>query len=177
MKERGYPPAKQTRRRTTASTRSIGRPASTVPANDFSAAFGASAIALAEKDPTVCAVTRGDGTRHRAVRFARRFPDRYFELGIAEGTPPRCMPAWPWGLPILPFTPPFSGALTICLSENIGLMGLHVVLAVDRAGLVGRDGVTHQGSLISRISALCEYDRICSGELLRTGLHAIHRRA
>ena len=32
------------------------------------------------------------------------------------------------------------------LIENIGLMGLHVVLAVDRAGLVGRDGVTHQGS-------------------------------
>ncbi len=120
----------------------------TVPANDFSAAFGASAIALAEKDPTVCAVTAAMEHGTGLSEFARRFPNRYFELGIAEEhAAAMCAGMAKQGLtPIFAVYSTFLQRSYDMLIENIGLMGLHVVLAVDRAGLVGRDGVTHQGS-------------------------------
>ena len=80
--------------------------------------------------------------------FARRFPNRYFELGIAEEhAAAMCAGMAKQGLtPIFAVYSTFLQRSYDMLIENIGLMGLHVVLAVDRAGLVGRDGVTHQGS-------------------------------
>lgn len=117
-------------------------------AADFSAAFGAAAISLAEKDPTVCAVTAAMENGTGLSGFAQQFPDRYFELGIAE----EHAAAMCAGLAKQGMTPIFAVYSTFLqrsydmLIENIGLMGLHVILAVDRAGLVGRDGVTHQGA-------------------------------
>ena len=85
VKGKGYAPAEadpQTYHGVNPFDRKTG--VTTVPANDFSAAFGASAIALAEKDPTVCAVTAAMEHGTGLSEFARRFPNRYFELGIAE---------------------------------------------------------------------------------------------
>ena len=117
-------------------------------ANDFSAQFGTSAIALAEKDPTVCAVTAAMEHGTGLSEFARRFPQRYFELGIAEEhAVAMCAGMAKQGLtPIFAVYSTFLQRSYDMLIENIGLMGLHVVLAVDRAGLVGQDGVTHQGA-------------------------------
>ena len=117
-------------------------------ANDFSAQFGASAIALAEKDPTVCAVTAAMEHGTGLSEFARRFPQRYVELGIAEEhAAAMCAGMAKQGLtPIFAVYSTFLQRSYDMLIENIGLMGLHVVLAVDRAGLVGQDGVTHQGA-------------------------------
>ena len=118
------------------------------PAADFSAVFGASAVALAEKVPTVCAVTAAMEHGTGLSEFARRFPNRYFELGIAEEhAAAMCAGMAKQGLtPIFAVYSTFLQRSYDMLIENIGLMGLHVVLAVDRAGLVGHDGVTHQGS-------------------------------
>ena len=149
VKGKGYAPAEadpQTYHGVNPFDRKTG--VTTVPTNDFSAAFGASAIALAEKDPMVCAVTAAMEHGTGLSEFARRFPNRYFELGIAE----EHAAAMCAGMAKQGLTPIFAVYSTVLqrsydmLIENIGLMGLHVVLAVDRAGLVGRDGVTHQGS-------------------------------
>ena len=149
VKGKGYAPAEadpQTYHGVNPFDRKTG--VTTVPANDFSAAFGASAIALAEKDPTVCAVTAAMEHGTGLSEFARRFPNRYFELGIAEEhAAAMCAGMAKQGLtPIFAVYSTFLQRSYDMLIENIGLMGLHVVLAVDRAGLVGRDGVTHQGS-------------------------------
>ena len=149
VKGKGYAPAEadpQTYHGVNPFDRKTG--VTTVPANDFPAAFGASAIALAEKDPTVCAVTAAMEHGTGLSEFARRFPNRYFELGIAEEhAAAMCAGMAKQGLtPIFAVYSTFLQRSYDMLIENIGLMGLHVVLAVDRAGLVGRDGVTHQGS-------------------------------
>ena len=149
VKGKGYAPAEadpQTYHGVNPFDRKTG--VTTVPTNDFSAAFGASAIALAEKDPTVCAVTAAMEHGTGLSEFARRFPNRYFELGIAEEhAAAMCAGMAKQGLtPIFAVYSTFLQRSYDMLIENIGLMGLHVVLAVDRAGLVGRDGVTHQGS-------------------------------
>lgn len=149
VKGKGYAPAEadpQTYHGVNPFDRKTG--VTTVQTNDFSAAFGASAIALAEKDPTVCAVTAAMEHGTGLSEFARRFPNRYFELGIAEEhAAAMCAGMAKQGLtPIFAVYSTFLQRSYDMLIENIGLMGLHVVLAVDRAGLVGRDGVTHQGS-------------------------------
>ena len=115
---------------------------------DFSACFGRTAAALAEKDDAVCAVTaameRGTGLEC----FAARFPERFFELGIAEEhAAAMCAGMARQGLkPIFAVYSTFLQRSYDMLLEDVGLTGEHVVFAVDRAGLVGRDGVTHQGS-------------------------------
>ena len=124
---------------------------------DFSSRFGRAAVRLAEKDPAICAVTaameRGTGLEC----FSSRFPDRFIELGIVE----EHAAAMCAGMARQGMRPSF--AVYSCflqrsfdmLIEDIGLTGEHVVLAVDRAGIVGRDGITHQGSFdIAYLSAV-----------------------
>ena len=117
-------------------------------AEDFSACFGRAAVRLAEKDAAVCAVTaameRGTGLEG----FAARFPERFFELGIAEEhAAAMCAGMARQGMkPVFAVYSTFLQRSYDMLIEDVGLTGEHVVFAVDRAGLVGRDGVTHQGS-------------------------------
>ena len=117
-------------------------------AEDFSHCFGRAAISLAEMDPTVCAVTAAMEQGTGLTEFASRFPERYFELGIAEEhAVAMCAGMAKQGMsPIFAVYSSFLQRAYDMLIENVGLMGLHVVFAVDRAGLVGRDGVTHQGA-------------------------------
>ena len=115
---------------------------------DYSARFGKAVVRLAERDPMVCAVTaameRGTGLEG----FASRFPERYFELGIVEEhAAAMCAGMARQGMkPIFAVYSTFLQRAYDMLIEDVGLSGEHVVFAVDRAGLVGRDGVTHQGS-------------------------------
>ena len=115
---------------------------------DFSACFGSAVTALAEIDPTVCAVTAAMEQGTGLTEFASHFPKRFFELGIAEEhAAAMCAGMAKQGLtPVFAVYSTFLQRSYDMLIENIGLMGVHVVFAVDRAGIVGRDGVTHQGS-------------------------------
>ncbi len=115
---------------------------------DFSACFGETVTRLGARDERVCAVTAAMETGTGLEQFAEKFPDRYFELGIAEGhAAAMCGGMAKQGLcPVFAVYSTFLQRSYDMLIEDIALMGLHVVLAVDRAGLVGRDGVTHQGS-------------------------------
>ena len=120
----------------------------TAAADDFSACFGTAAVSLAERDERVCAVTAAMESGTGLETFAARFPDRFFELGIAEEhAAAMCAGMARQGMrPIFAVYSTFLQRSYDMLLENVGLMGLHVVFAVDRAGLVGRDGATHQGS-------------------------------
>lgn len=117
-------------------------------ADDFSACFGRAAVRLAENDGMICAVTAAMESGTGLDTFAARFPDRYFELGIVEEhAAAMCGGMAAQGVkPIFAVYSTFLQRAYDMLIEDVGLMKLHVVFAVDRAGLVGRDGTTHQGS-------------------------------
>ena len=120
-----------------------------IPQNraSFSSVFGETLCRLAAEDPRVCAVTASmeDGTGLQ--EFHQMFPDRFFDEGIAEE---HCA-AMCGGLAKQGMKPVFAVYSTFLqrsydmLLQDIALQELPVVLAVDRAGLVGNDGETHNG--------------------------------
>lgn len=113
----------------------------------FSAVFGESLCALAREDGRVAAVTAAmtDGTG--LDRFAQLYPDRFFDVGIAEGHAVS-MSAGMAKQGLVPVAAIYSTFLQRAydlLLQDVALLGLHVVLGVDRAGIVGGDGETHNG--------------------------------
>ena len=114
---------------------------------DFSAVFGDTLCALAREDVRVCAVTAAmrDGTGLHD--FAAQYPDRFFDVGIAEGHA-AAMAAGMAKQGLTPVVAIYSSFLQRAYDQLIhdtALQGLHVVFAVDRAGMVGADGETHHG--------------------------------
>jgi len=113
----------------------------------FSDVFGRTMCQLALENQNVCGITAAmeQGTGLHA--FATDFKDRFFDVGIAEGHA-ACMAA---GLAKQGMIPVFAVYSTFLqrsfdmLIHDVSLLGLHVVFAVDRAGLVGEDGETHHG--------------------------------
>ena len=113
----------------------------------FSSVFGKALADCAARDSRVCAVTAAmaDGTGLSV--FAKEFPERFFDVAIAEGHGVS-MSA---GLASQGMIPVFAVYSTFLqrgydeLIHDVSLEHLHVVLAVDRAGLVGADGETHHG--------------------------------
>ena len=114
---------------------------------DFSSVFGKALVSCAAEDQRVCAITAAmaDGTGLTA--FAGEFPDRFFDVAIAEGHGVS-MAAGLAKQGMLPVFAVYSSFLQRgydMLIHDISLQRLHVVLGVDRAGLVGADGETHHG--------------------------------
>ena len=115
----------------------------------FSHVFGQTLCELAREDGRVCAITAAmaDGTGLAA--FAREFPRRFFDVGIAEGHGV----AMAGGMAKQGLVPVFAVYDSFLqrgydmLVQDAALEGLHVVLAVDRCGIVGADGETHHGCL------------------------------
>ena len=113
----------------------------------FSSTFGYCLTNLAKEDRRICAVTAAMQPGTGLDIFAQLFPERCFDVGIAEAHGV-CMAA---GLakqgmvPIVAIYSTFLQRAYDMLLHDIGLLGLHVVFAIDRAGLVGNDGETHHG--------------------------------
>lgn len=113
----------------------------------FSSTAGKTLCEIAGQEPRLCAITAAmeDGTGLTA--FEKQFPQRFFDVGIAEGHAV-CMAA---GLAKQGMFPVFAVYSTFLqrsfdmLIHDVSLLNLHVVFAVDRAGLVGEDGETHHG--------------------------------
>lgn len=114
---------------------------------NFSAVFGRTLTRLGEERRDVVALTAAmpDGTG--LDQFASAHPDRFFDVGIAEG----CAVSMAAGMAKQGLCPVFGVYSTFLqrsydmLLHDVALDGLHVVLGVDRAGLVGDDGETHHG--------------------------------
>lgn len=113
----------------------------------FSAAFGEALCELAAADKRICAITAAMQSGTGLDKFSRRFPERFFDVGIAEGH----AVAMASGMAKQGMVPVFAVYSTFLqrgydmLIHDAALQGLHVIFAVDRAGLVGEDGETHHG--------------------------------
>ena len=117
------------------------------PQDCFSAAFGEAMVSLAEKDEKIVAITAAMSAGTGLSDFSKRFPDRFFDVGIAEGHAV-AMSAGLASRGIIPVFAVYSSFLQRAydmLIHDVSLSNLHAVFAVDRAGIVGRDGETHQG--------------------------------
>ncbi|MDR0862665.1 MAG: 1-deoxy-D-xylulose-5-phosphate synthase [Oscillospiraceae bacterium] len=113
----------------------------------FSSVFGSEMCWLAEESDRVCAVTAAMTSGTGLANFAARFPKRFFDVGIAEGH----AVAMAAGLaeqgitPVVAMYSTFLQRAYDMLVHDVSIMNLHVVFAVDRAGIVPGDGETHQG--------------------------------
>ncbi len=109
--------------------------------------FGRTLCDMAENDSRIAAITAAMPSGAGLCDFRRRFPKRYFDVGIAEEHAVTMAGGMAQG-GIRPFVAIYSTFLQRAFDEimhDCGVMGLPVVFCVDRAGLVGEDGETHQG--------------------------------
>ena len=113
----------------------------------FSRAFGESMCRLAEKDPRLCAITAAmrDGTG--LTDFAEMFPDRFYDVGIAEEHAVSFAAGLSRGglRPVTALYSTFAQRTFDQVLHDCALQKLPLVLALDRAGIVPGDGSTHQG--------------------------------
>ena len=117
------------------------------PGKTFSAAFGETMCALAERNPKVCAITAAMPGGTGLLEFAQQHPERLFDVGIAEehavsmagGLAKQGM------IPIVALYSTFLQRSFDQILQDVAMLNLHVIFAVDRAGLVGEDGETHHG--------------------------------
>lgn len=113
----------------------------------FSDVFGETMCEIAQTDDSLCAISAAMIPGTGLENFASRFPDRCFDVGIAE----EHAVSMAGGMAkqgLRPVVAIYSTFLQRCYDEimmDVALLGLHVVFAIDRAGLVGEDGETHQG--------------------------------
>ena len=113
----------------------------------WSQVFGGTVSKLAAKDSRIVAITAGMAEGTGLSQFARDFKERFFDVGIAEGH----MVSFAAGLaaagmrPIVAVYSTFLQRAVDHVMHDICIAGLPVVFCVDRAGVVGEDGVTHQG--------------------------------
>jgi len=114
----------------------------------YSQIFGQWLCDMADADPTIMAITPAMREGSGLVEFSKRFPDRYFDVAIAE----QHAVTFAAGLACEGFKPVVAIYSTFLqraydqLIHDVALQNLPVIFALDRAGLVGSDGATHQGS-------------------------------
>ncbi len=113
----------------------------------FQDVFGDAMIAVAEKDPRVVGITAAmpDGTG--LAKFGKRFPERYFDVGIAEAHAV-CFAAGLASSGLRPVCAIYSTFLQRAYDQvvhDVVVQNLPVVFCMDRAGFVGDDGPTHMG--------------------------------
>lgn len=114
---------------------------------DWSGAFGKYIVELAENNPKVMAITAAMPSGTGLVEFEKKFPDRFFNVGIAE----QHAVTFSAGLAKAGMIPCFAVYSTFLqrgydqLLHDVALQNLHVVFCLDRSGPVGADGETHQG--------------------------------
>ncbi len=113
----------------------------------YTKAFGNTIIEIAEKDPLVVAITAAMPAGTGLMAFSKKFPDRFFDVGIAE----QHAVTFAAGLAtegILPVVAIYSTFMQRALDQvihDVCLPNLPVTFALDRGGLVGDDGPTHHG--------------------------------
>jgi 1-deoxy-D-xylulose-5-phosphate synthase len=115
----------------------------------YTQAFGEAMLELAGSDERVLAITAAMAEGTGLIEFSRRFPERFFDVGIAE---PHAV-TFAAGLaadgmrPVVAIYSTFLQRAFDQIVHDVGLQKLPVIFALDRAGLVGEDGPTHHGVL------------------------------
>jgi len=128
---------------------------------NYTDVFSSALCKLAEKDEDVVAITAAmpDGTGLK--KFANQYPDRFFDVGIAEEHAVTFAAGLAAGgmTPVVAVYSSFLQRAYDQIVHDVCIQNLHVVFAIDRAGLVGSDGETHHGifdlSFLASIPNLC----------------------
>lgn len=109
--------------------------------------FSAALCKLGSKDPRIVAVTAAMPTGTGLSRFSSLFPRRFFDVGIAEAHAVTFAAGLALGglIPVVAVYSSFLQRAFDQLIHDVCMQDLHVVFAIDRAGLVGSDGETHHG--------------------------------
>ena len=137
----------------------------------YSEIFGNKMVSLAQTEPKLAAITAAMPLGTGLEEFSKKYPERFFDVGIAE----QHAVTFASGLAkagIKPVVAVYSTFLQRSYDQivhDVALQNLHVVLAIDRAGIVGEDGETHQGlydlSYLNHIpnmtiAAPCDYNEL-----------------
>jgi len=149
----------------------------------FTQVFGQWLCDMAERDPRLVAITPAMREGSGLVEFHRRFPDRYYDVGIAE----QHAVTFAAGLaceglkPVVAIYSTFLQRAYDQLIHDVAIQNLPVVLALDRAGLVGADGATHTGAFdiafircVPNVSLACPADERECRQLLSTAYAQPH---
>lgn len=129
----------------------------------FSDVFGEMLTAFASKDKRICAVTAAMSIGTGLEAFAGQFPERFFDVGIAEEHALTFCAGLAAGgqLPVFAVYSTFFQRCFDQLMHDAALQGRKLVIALDRAGFVGSDGETHQGiydvSMMSGVPGITVY--------------------
>lgn len=147
---------------------------------NFSKVVGECLTALAKEDNKLCVITAAMKSGTGLTEFAKQFPKRFFDVGIAE----EHAVTFTSGLAAGGFHPVFAVYSTFLqraydqLLNDTAIMNNHVVLAVDRAGIVPDDGETHQGifdvPFLSTIPNMTIYSPATFAELNLTMKQALY---
>ena len=113
----------------------------------YTSVFGRAIVAEAEKDERICAITAAMRTGTGLTEFSERFPDRFFDVGIAEEHAVGLAAGMAAGglRPVCAIYSTFLQRAYDQLIMDVALQDHHVVFCLDRAGVVGEDGPTHHG--------------------------------
>ncbi len=148
----------------------------------FSDKMGEYLCQYAERDPRIVAITAAMAGGTGTECFQNKYPDRFFDVGIAEGHAVTMAAAMAkQGLvPVFAVYSSFLQRGIDMLIHDLALQKLHAVLCVDRAGLVGSDGETHQGlfdisylGMVPGMTVLCPANYAELREMLGHALHNI----
>lgn len=159
-----------------------GQPAYGKSGETFSDRFGRELCALAEKDPRICAITAAMTAGTGLTQFSQTFPDRFFDVGIAEehAVTMSAGMAKQGVLPVFAVYSSFFQRSYDMLVHDVAIAHLHTVFCVDRAGLVGDDGETHHGlfdpgflQTIPGMTVLCPASLKELSAMLRQALYRI----
>lgn len=124
-----------------------GKPPYCAHLPSFSDTFGKTLCELAAQEPRVCAITAAMLHGTGLTEFSKNYPARCFDVGIAEGHAVSMAGglAKQGMIPVVAVYSTFLQRAYDMILQDVAMLNLHVVFAVDRAGLVGEDGETHQG--------------------------------
>ncbi|MCK4373128.1 MAG: 1-deoxy-D-xylulose-5-phosphate synthase, partial [candidate division Zixibacteria bacterium] len=125
-----------------------GKPAKKSGRPSYTKVFGDTMLELAARDKRVIAITAAMATGTGLDKFAQEYPDRFYDVGIAEGHA-GCFAGGLAAEGARPYMAVYSTFMQRAYDQiihDIALQKLPVVFCMDRAGLVGEDGPTHHGA-------------------------------
>lgn len=137
----------------------------------FSDVFGKKMVSLALAEPKMAAITAAMPLGTGLDEFSKLYPERFFDVGIAEQHAVTFAAGLAKGgvKPVVAVYSTFLQRSYDQIIHDVALQNLHMVIAIDRAGIIGEDGETHQGlydiSFLNHIpnmtiAAPCDYDEL-----------------
>lgn len=147
---------------------------------NFSSEFGDLLCSMAAKDRRICAVTAAMSLGTGLEKFKEQYPDRFFDVGIAEEHAVTFSSGLAKG-GMVPVFAVYSSFLQRCFDQLVHdgtMQNLHMIIAVDRAGFVGEDGISHQGildaSLLNTVPGITVFSPCGYSELKQCFVTAIY---